>query len=168
MITTKHTMKEAHFPGDPRFSGWISPSSDDTSALTTNDWLSTLLLDCILQRSVPPQEVISMNASHIGSLGVHAYMKACNDLIRNDRAQQVVEDALTKGRKIASHSKHRSHSGTNERLFSCSKYYHQQAPYPDCVGKPFFCALLGLLLFHPRVCCKGNTTRFPEMPHTSC
>ena len=101
MITTKHTMKEAHFPGDPRFSGWISPSSDDTSALSTNDWLSTLLLDCILQRSVPPQEVISMNTSHIGSLGIHAYMNACNDLIRNDPAQQVVEDALTKGRKIA-------------------------------------------------------------------
>ncbi|KAI2507736.1 hypothetical protein MHU86_6735 [Fragilaria crotonensis] len=92
-------MKEAHFPGDPRFSGWISPSSEDTSALSTNAWLSTLLLDCILQRSVPPQEVISTNASHIGSLGTYEYFNSCNDLINDN--PELVEDETTKGRKLA-------------------------------------------------------------------
>ena len=92
-------MKDANFPGDPRFSGWISPSSEDTSALSRNAWLSTLLLDCILQRSIPPQDANSVHACHNGSLGFHAYMQACNDLIRDD--PDVVEDARTKGRKIA-------------------------------------------------------------------
>ena len=96
----KHTiMKEARFPGDPRFSGWISPSSEDTSVLSTNAWLSTLLLDCILQRSVPPQEFISTNVSHIGSLGTYEYFKSCNDLINDN--PEVVEDETTKGRKLA-------------------------------------------------------------------
>ena len=92
-------MEEAHFPGDPRFSGWISPSSEDTSALSTNVWLSTLLLDCILQRSVPPQEVTSTNASHIGSLGTYTYIRSCNDMM--DGNPEVVKDDTTKGRKLA-------------------------------------------------------------------
>ena len=92
-------MKEANFPGDPRFSGWISPSSEDTSALSTNAWLSTLLLDCILQRSVRPQVVTSTIAFYIGSLGTYTYIRSCNDLM--DGNPEVVEDDTTKGRKLA-------------------------------------------------------------------
>lgn len=69
------------FPGDPRFSGWISPSSEDISALPRNAWLSTLLLDCILQRSAPPVDVTSTDTFHIGSLGTRTYIQSCNDLI---------------------------------------------------------------------------------------
>ncbi len=87
------------FSGRSSISGWISPSSEDTSALSTNAWLSTLLLDCILQRSVPPQEVTSTNASHIGNLGTYTYIRSCNDMM--DGNPDVVEDDTTKGRKLA-------------------------------------------------------------------
>jgi hypothetical protein len=49
-------MAETRFPGDPRYERWISPSQEELEALSENDFLSTNLLDCILQRTAPPPE----------------------------------------------------------------------------------------------------------------
>ena len=60
---------------------WISPSSDDTSVLAHNAWLSTLLLDCILQQSVASVDSTSTDTFHIGSLGTQTYIQSMNNMI---------------------------------------------------------------------------------------
>ena len=41
-----------HFPGDPRFLGYVLiPTEDDIKALQRDQWLSTHLLDLIIQRA---------------------------------------------------------------------------------------------------------------------
>ena len=68
------------FPGDPRFATWIIPTSDDVRSLPCKVFLTTRLLDCILQRAAPPPEPESSTLSHIGSLHTWYYMSNANDL----------------------------------------------------------------------------------------
>jgi hypothetical protein len=72
------------FPGDPRFASWIIPTSDDVRSLPRKVFLSTHLLDCILQRAAPPPEPESPNFSHIGSLYTLYYMNNANDLPKTE------------------------------------------------------------------------------------
>ena len=94
-------MVGSHFPGDPRFGTWLSPRTDETSPLSQEEFLATSLLDCILQRAVPPQEATSSKAFHIGSLGARDFIKSSNDLIRAHLTDgDLVEDAKMRRRKI--------------------------------------------------------------------
>ncbi len=68
------------FSGDPRFASWITPTSDDVRSLSRKVFMSTHLLDCILQRAAPPPEPDSPNFSYIGSLRTQFYMNNANDL----------------------------------------------------------------------------------------
>ena len=72
------------FPGDPRFATWIIPTSDDVRSLPRKVFLSTHLLDCILQRAAPPPEPESPNFSHIGSLHARYYMNNAIDLPKTE------------------------------------------------------------------------------------
>ena len=49
-------MDRCHFPGDPRFGTTLYPSRDDVKALANRDFLSTRLLDLLIQRAAPPPE----------------------------------------------------------------------------------------------------------------
>ena len=72
------------FPGDPRFATWIIPTSDDVRSLPRKVFLSTHLLDCILQRAAPPPEPESPNFSHIGSLHTRYYMNNATNLPKTE------------------------------------------------------------------------------------
>ena len=47
------------FPGDPRFSTKLDSFKEDADKLGNKEMLSTCLLDCLLQRAGPPQELCS-------------------------------------------------------------------------------------------------------------
>ena len=74
-------MTKNTFPGDPRFARWISPCREDFSALSRRDYLSTNLLDSIVQRAAPPPDHTPSSKYHVGSLGVLCYMQSLNALI---------------------------------------------------------------------------------------
>ena len=94
-------MVGSHFPGDPRFGTWLSPCKEDISPLSQEAFLKTSLLDCILQRAVPPPEATSSKSFHIGSLGARCFIESSNDLIRDHLADgDLVEDAKMRRRKI--------------------------------------------------------------------
>jgi hypothetical protein len=75
-------MTFAKFPGDPRSSAWTAIGDADVCAIAGNEWLSTDLLDSILQRTVPPEYgETSTSAFYLGSLGTLVYMQSCNDMV---------------------------------------------------------------------------------------
>jgi hypothetical protein len=69
-----------HFPGDPRFLGYILiPTKDDAKALQRNQWLSTHLLDSIIQRAgIRPDYSVDPFAPFLGSLGAETYISSMN------------------------------------------------------------------------------------------
>ena len=76
-------MTFAKFPGDPRSSAWTTIGDADVRAIAGNKWLSTDLLDSILQRTVPPEYgETSTSAFYLGSLGTLVYMQSCNDMVK--------------------------------------------------------------------------------------
>jgi hypothetical protein len=69
-----------HFPGDPCFLGYILiPTKDDVKALQRNQWLSTHLLDSIIQRAgIRPDYSVDPFAPFLGSLGAETYISSMN------------------------------------------------------------------------------------------
>jgi hypothetical protein len=74
-------MAARHFPGDPRFAAWITPPPEDVAPLSRKAFLSTAMLDSIIQRtSLPPPGGYEERGFHIGSLGTYSYILTCNAL----------------------------------------------------------------------------------------
>jgi hypothetical protein len=69
-----------HFPGDPRFLGYVLiPTEDVVKALQQNQWLSTHLLDSIIQRAgIRPEYSVDPFAPFLGSLGAETYISSMN------------------------------------------------------------------------------------------
>jgi len=98
------TMTFAKFPGDPRSSAWTAIGDADVRAIAGNEWLSTDLLDSILQRTVPPEYgETSTSAFYLGSLGTLVYMQSCNDKVKaimNNPLHDELPEAGASRRKI--------------------------------------------------------------------
>jgi hypothetical protein len=89
-----------HFPGDPRFGVRLDPSTDDVSALTNRQMLSTRLLDILIQRASPPNSHSTDMAIHVGSLGTHYYMESSNDLLKQNKKDVPVDEWRRSQKKI--------------------------------------------------------------------
>jgi hypothetical protein len=74
--------KEQHFPGDPRFGILLSVLDEDVKALREREWLSTRLLDFLIQQAAPAPQV--SNGFLLGSLGVETYLHHTNALLENE------------------------------------------------------------------------------------
>ena len=67
------------FPGDPRFSARLDPLKEDVEQLGNKEMLSTRLLDCLLQRACPPQELGSgRELFHVSALSGREYIGSVN------------------------------------------------------------------------------------------
>ena len=77
------------FPGDPRFEAFVfTPTNDDVGALKKNQWLSTNLLDLILQRAGTRYDPFTDPFSPLlGSLGAEAYISSMNLTASLERKQ---------------------------------------------------------------------------------
>jgi hypothetical protein len=105
-LQQKMSMAGHHFPGDPRFGTALHPSPDDVKALRHREFLSTRLLDCLIQRAAPPQEPSSDNIVYLGSLGAMHYIQSSNSLISPH--DEKTESAAERKRKQAKVMKIRS------------------------------------------------------------
>ena len=67
------------FPGDPRFSTRLDPLKEDVEALGKKEMLSARLLDYLLQRAAPPQELGSgREFFHVCGLMGREYIGSAN------------------------------------------------------------------------------------------
>jgi hypothetical protein len=79
------------FPGDPRFTFALSAHADDVQALRDNQYLSTNLLNYLIQRGAPsptpPPSVASQNEDtaipplYVGGLATIFFIKKVNSLL---------------------------------------------------------------------------------------
>ncbi|KAI2502799.1 hypothetical protein MHU86_11623 [Fragilaria crotonensis] len=78
-----------HFSGDPRVLGYLlTPTEDDIIALKRDQWLSTHLLDVIVQRAgIRPDIDVDPFAPLLGSLGAETYISSMNLTASLKRAQ---------------------------------------------------------------------------------
>ena len=76
------------FPGDPRFDTYrLMPTKKDVKALKKNEWLSTHLLDLILQRAgVRYDSAADPFSPLLGSFGTAAYISSMNQKVSNLRS----------------------------------------------------------------------------------
>lgn len=121
-----------HFPGDPRFGTSLYPSPDDVKALRHKAFLSTRLLDCLIQRAAPPQDSSSDNIVYLGSLGTMHYMQSSNSLIRHDKTTESDADRKRKQAKVL---KIRS---TFDRLFDVNNESTKRLIIPIIDSSHFF------------------------------
>ena len=77
------------FPGDPRFEAYVFiPTKEDVRALKKNQWLSTNLLDLLLQRAGTRYDSFADPfAPLLGSLGAEAYISSMNLTASLERKQ---------------------------------------------------------------------------------
>ena len=77
------------FPGDPRFEAYVfMPTKEDVRALKKNQWLSTNLLDLILQRAGTRYDCfVDPFSPLLGSLGAEAYISSMNLTASLERKQ---------------------------------------------------------------------------------
>ena len=67
------------FPGDPRFSTKLDPLKEDVDKLGNKEMLSTRLLNCLLQRAGPLQELGSgREFFHVCGLTGREYICSAN------------------------------------------------------------------------------------------
>ena len=83
MSTQTSSRRNCHtgFPGDPRYTAMrLTATAAEFACLSGEEFLSTAVLDCILQSTALPQDVTSegKNPPMIGSLGCEAWMLSCN------------------------------------------------------------------------------------------
>ena len=72
--------QQTHFPGDPRYGVQEHIIRQDVGALSHGGMLSTRLLNCLIQRAVPPLAAMSSDKVLLGSLAVRSYMDSCTAL----------------------------------------------------------------------------------------
>ena len=89
------------FPGDPRYSQGLNLHAGDAPSLGRPVWLSTNLLECIIQRtSLPPNFTTERNPPMMGDFGAETFMSAMNQcaLLKKDKLTTADEWKSTQSR----------------------------------------------------------------------
>ena len=89
------------FPGDPRYSQGLNLHAGDAPSLGRPVWLSTNLLECIIQRtSLPPNFTTERNPPMMGNFGAETFMSAMNQcaLLKKDELTTADEWKSTQSR----------------------------------------------------------------------
>ncbi|KAI2497462.1 hypothetical protein MHU86_17012 [Fragilaria crotonensis] len=93
-------VEKSFFPGDPRFSIPLSAHAEDVQALQENKYLSTNLLDYLIQRGAPSptppllpsqDEDISAPPLYIGGLATTFFIEKANELVLNQRRERALK-----------------------------------------------------------------------------
>ena len=122
-------VEKSFFPGDPRFSIALSAHAEDVQALQENKYLSTNLLDYLIQRGAPSptppllpsqDEDISVPPLYIGVLAATFFIEKANELVLESTSRKSLEiirtslkrykaTTLARGSKLVVPMVHKSH-----------------------------------------------------------
>jgi hypothetical protein len=97
MFNSRNSNVPPHFPGDPRYGIALSPHPDDVEALLKDEWLSTRLLDYLIQRASPPLDLdasipLSLESPPfvmVGGLATQFYVESCNELYSTFHSKKI-------------------------------------------------------------------------------
>ncbi|KAI2497169.1 hypothetical protein MHU86_17317 [Fragilaria crotonensis] len=92
-------VEKSFFPGDPRFSIPLSAHAEDVQALQENKYLSTNLLDYLIQeelhlphhRCFPQDEDIAAPPLYIGGLATTFFIEKANELVLESTSRKSLE-----------------------------------------------------------------------------
>ena len=94
-------VETSSFPGDPRFSIALSAHAEDVQALQENKYLSTNLLDYLIQRGAPSptplllpsqdEDVSVPPALYIGGLATTFFIEKANELVLESTSRKSLE-----------------------------------------------------------------------------